>query len=441
MIEGADVVDEPVVIVDPSTSPRQRIRQERPISDVSGSYQGASHSKISDLPSRLSGWFSHTFNTSSNDLTLPVILSQQTHISGSSTLPVNSPKGKGTNSLLTAAKHGRGHLDKAMRYLLDSDSTPDKCTDPIWLLGLKHPGYEPPESAPAITLSHSFSTPVRRGSADSRRSPGSASGLRSPSDNQLSSSLASSTSPKRDHGANWPPVFYEDFTSRIWLTYRSQFAPIRDTTLAALSYDPNEPSSGPPPSPPSKKWFGLAEKGWTSDAGWGCMLRTGQSLLANTLLHLHLGRGKMFFCPSEQTLIAYTDWRKPPYPVQTADYATYVQLITWFLDSPSPLCPFSVHRMALAGKDLGKEVGQWFGPSTAAGAIKYVITPETYSMSLTSVRYPGHSSTHSPRLDLGSLLPQIPSSINLMCTPHLTIQPNLPRDALGNLGVTEGYWC
>jgi cysteine protease ATG4 len=28
--------------------------------------------------------------------------------------------------------------------------------------------------------------------------------------------------------------------------------------------------------------------------------------------------------------------------------------------------------MALAGKDLGKDVGQWFGPSTAAGAIKYV---------------------------------------------------------------------
>ena len=34
--------------------------------------------------------------------------------------------------------------------------------------------------------------------------------------------------------------------------------------------------------------------------------------------------------------------------------------------------PFSVHRMALAGKDLGTQVGQWFGPSIAAGAIKYV---------------------------------------------------------------------
>ena len=29
--------------------------------------------------------------------------------------------------------------------------------------------------------------------------------------------------------------------------------------------------------------------------------------------------------------------------------------------------------MALAGKELGKDVGQWFGPSTAAGAIKTLV--------------------------------------------------------------------
>ena len=82
------------------------------------------------------------------------------------------------------------------------------------------------------------------------------------------------------------------------------------------------------------------------------------------------GGVSLFLWYSERILMIYPDWRKPHYPVQTADYATYIQLISWFLDSPSSLCPFSVHRMALAGKDLGKEVGQWFGPSTAAGAIK-----------------------------------------------------------------------
>jgi cysteine protease ATG4 len=60
-------------------------------------------------------------------------------------------------------------------------------------------------------------------------------------------------------------------------------------------------------------------------------------------------------------------------PEHTADFAQYVRIITWFLDTPSPLAPFSVHRMALAGKELGKDVGQWFGPSTAAGAIRTLV--------------------------------------------------------------------
>jgi cysteine protease ATG4 len=87
------------------------------------------------------------------------------------------------------------------------------------------------------------------------------------------------------------------------------------------------------------------------------MLRTGQSLLANSLIHLHLSR----------------QWRRPLQPSLSPEYATYVKILTWFLDTPSPLAPFGIHRMALAGKDLGKEVGSWFGPSTAAGAIKRLV--------------------------------------------------------------------
>ena len=68
----------------------------------------------------------------------------------------------------------------------------------------------------------------------------------------------------------------------------------------------------------------------------------------------------------------FLDWRRPPNPVHTADYATYVHILTWFLDTPSPEAPFSVHRMGLAGKECGTDVGQWFGPSVAAGAIRSV---------------------------------------------------------------------
>ncbi|EIW65350.1 cysteine protease ATG4 [Trametes versicolor FP-101664 SS1] len=355
-----DMPDETPVIVEPVTIPRPRTRSERPASDNYSSvpyYSPGSNPRLSDLPTRLSGWFAHTFSSSSTDLTLPSLLSQQ-HLNAAV-----SPKGKGS-ALLTAARHGKGHLDKAMRYLLDSDATPDKCPDPIWLLGVQHPGYEPSLN-PIPDLPES---PGRRNSSDSRRSPSSFRSSTSsspvtpssaPPDPSLSQSLPASAGPSKDPSKNWPPVFYADFTSRIWLTYRSQFFPIRDTTLAALDAELMDNPTGVPSSPPTKKWnWPLGgEKGWTTDAGWGCMLRTGQSLLANALVHLHLGR----------------DWRRPPHPVYTADYATYVQIVTWFLDNPSPLCPFSVHRMALVGKDLGKDVGQWFGPSTAAGAIKTLV--------------------------------------------------------------------
>jgi cysteine protease ATG4 len=66
---------------------------------------------------------------------------------------------------------------------------------------------------------------------------------------------------------------------------------------------------------------------------------------------------------------------KPEDPEQLEDSATHIRILSWFFDDPSPLCPFSVHRMALIGKELGKEVGEWFGPSTAAGALKSVPIP------------------------------------------------------------------
>lgn len=116
--------------------------------------------------------------------------------------------------------------------------------------------------------------------------------------------------------------------------------------------------------------YGLGGRaGLTTDAGWGCMLRTGQSVLANALLNVHLSRS----------------WRRAPIRMTEddaisqneekgkRDYAKYVELLSWFMDEPSLACPFGVHRMAREGKRLGKEVGEWFGPSTAAGAIKKLV--------------------------------------------------------------------
>ncbi|KAK7031343.1 cysteine protease [Favolaschia claudopus] len=226
--------------------------------------------------------------------------------------------------------------EKAVQYLFDTDSTPDKCEQDIWLLGVKHPGW---------VQSDAIET------------------TQGQSQNQDSAS-----------GHHWPPQFYSDFRTRIWCTYRRDFDAI---------------DGGP--------------RGFTSDAGWGCMLRTGQSLLANALLSIHSGRDwrrppgppvtrSSFFLPTPNSSPKSTHRRKhsipssPPFsPTATSNssssmgsedrarHAAYVRLLTWFLDSPAPEAPFSVHRMALAGKDLGTEVGQWFGPSIAAGAIKTLV--------------------------------------------------------------------
>ncbi|KAJ7094975.1 hypothetical protein C8R44DRAFT_598615, partial [Mycena epipterygia] len=135
----------------------------------------------------------------------------------------------------------------------------------------------------------------------------------------------------------WPGVFHAAFFAQVWCTYREGFEPIRDL-----------PGLGTLPSP----WYEVVavargagrDEGWTSDAGWGCMLRTGPSLLA-------AGLGRV----GDPSFTTY-----PP-PART-------RLLSLFLDAL--VAPFGVYRMALAGKAAGKDVGMWFGLSAAKGAIR-----------------------------------------------------------------------
>jgi cysteine protease ATG4 len=80
----------------------------------------------------------------------------------------------------------------------------------------------------------------------------------------------------------WPKEFLDDFESRPWMTYRSNFSAIKKSTdpkaSASISFSVRLRSQ-------------LDQGGFTSDTGWGCMIRSGQSVLANALVMLRLGRG------------------------------------------------------------------------------------------------------------------------------------------------------
>ncbi|KAK4054231.1 Cysteine protease atg4 [Microbotryomycetes sp. JL201] len=78
-------------------------------------------------------------------------------------------------------------------------------------------------------------------------------------------------------------------------------------------------------------------------------------MLANAMSTVHLDR----------------NWRRPlpqTTDLSVPDAAKYSRIVSMFIDDPS--APFSVHRFAATGESLGKAVGQWFGPSTASGAIR-----------------------------------------------------------------------
>lgn len=120
-------------------------------------------------------------------------------------------------------------------------------------------------------------------------------------------------------------LFKQDFVSRIWLTYRREFPQLSGSTL-------------------------------TTDCGWGCMLRSGQMLLAQALILHFLGR----------------DWNL--YKSQTVESERlHRQIIQWFGDQPSDMSPFSLHHLVEIGKRGGKRAGDWFGPASVAHIVKEAV--------------------------------------------------------------------
>ncbi|XP_026760732.2 cysteine protease ATG4D [Galleria mellonella] len=125
--------------------------------------------------------------------------------------------------------------------------------------------------------------------------------------------------------------FKSDFISRLWMTYRREFPTM---------YGSN----------------------FTTDCGWGCMLRSGQMLLAQALVCHFLGR----------------DWRwSPDKAIQNArefqEDCLHRMIIKWFGDKSSVNSPLSIHQMVRLGEALGKKPGDWYGPASVAHCLKAVM--------------------------------------------------------------------
>ncbi len=111
--------------------------------------------------------------------------------------------------------------------------------------------------------------------------------------------------------------FEDDIGTRLWFTYRKDFPPINATK-------------------------------YTSDAGWGCMLRSVQMLIGQGFLIHFLGRSWSLL-----------DEHLP------SSHKLHREIISWFNDRLSNRCPFGLHKLLnIASDKIGKNVGDWFGPGS-----------------------------------------------------------------------------
>jgi cysteine protease ATG4 len=185
------------------------------------------------------------------------------------------------------SRYGR----KVMNYFFDSAPRNDlNLSTPIYCLGLR---YDTP--APLVTetniepviINHAVHSPSESTAQSSELTSEPEEITRSqaePSHDQTGSQGSALTDKvaKEDEGG-WPAPFLDDFESKIWMTYRSNFPPI------PRSQDPNVTVA----MSLAVRLRNLAsQEGFTSDSGWGCMIRSGQSLLSNALLLSENGRGE-----------------------------------------------------------------------------------------------------------------------------------------------------
>ncbi|KAJ6565569.1 hypothetical protein DFH09DRAFT_1363766 [Mycena vulgaris] len=267
---------------------------------------------------------------STSDLLLTGTISHVTQLASSAssrTAIRASTSRKAEASTRKRRQRGRQNL-AAVCYLFDGDAAPDRSAEPIWLLCVQLPGWGLEDEARMAaaantrlldtthhhlpTLGHS--TPRHAASISTGNSTSASHSTLHPTHAEDG---ADDTAISEDDAGPWPVAFRAAFYAQVWCTYRAGFEPIHDLLgLGALPAEggdagvarfPARSTPAPPPPPPPRllhphlalslvRHLGIdikqrrhqeavvalpslgvgGTKGWTSDAGFGCMLRTGR---------------------------------------------------------------------------------------------------------------------------------------------------------------------
>lgn len=158
--------------------------------------------------------------------------------------------------------------------------------------------------------------------------------------------------------------FRRSFASLLWLTYRRGFPQLGGSSL-------------------------------TTDSGWGCILRTGQMLLAQGLLVHLMPPGWTWFlshhavkedmdlpdahpAASTQSRLNFVEGPKRKGRKLSLGSlldgrmeSTHRRMISWFADHPT--APFGIHQLVELGQSSGKKAGDWYGPSIVAHILRKAV--------------------------------------------------------------------
>ncbi|KAK9465462.1 hypothetical protein V1512DRAFT_249118 [Lipomyces arxii] len=218
------------------------------------------------------------------------------------------------------------NIHRIVNYLLDPEALNTDHTTPIWCLGKEYsPVPDPVESTPESHVHKQITTTTASAKAMFSNYFAKSTNGKSLSDEALINTL---TETSRKPVTAWPASFIDCVQRKLYMTYRTDFPMIPRA------------ASGPATLSMGSLLRGQINDraGFTSDVGWGCMVRSGQTLLANAFALLY-----------------------------NADVGSEKEkeIISWFADDPQ--AQFSLHNFVYHGRmACGKYPGEWFGPSATA---------------------------------------------------------------------------